>query len=138
MGAALVIAFAGLLVHVCYAMAGRNVAAMLPSLVRLALIPIIIVGLQSWGDLLVTAVNGLVATAGGNGRAADVFQAYQAAIALKLGTAAAAANVNQTNAAPVQSTGSDVVVNTPQAANGLTLTDYGYPGDTSGDSNSRV
>ena len=137
-GAAFVITLAGLLVHTVQAMLGRNLAGMFGSLIRLALIPIIIVGLESWGDLLVTAVNGLVATAGGNGRAADVFQAYQAAIALKLGTAAAAANVNQTNAAPVQSTGSDVVVNTPQAANGLTLTDYGYPGDTSGDSNSRV
>jgi hypothetical protein len=64
MGAALVVAFAGLLIHVCHAMAGRNVAAMLPSLVRLALIPIIIVGLQSWGDLLVTAINGLISDMG--------------------------------------------------------------------------
>ena len=54
-------------------------------LVRLALIPIIIVGLQSWGDLLVTVVNGLISDMGANGNGANIFQAYQAAIARKLG-----------------------------------------------------
>jgi hypothetical protein len=92
--AAFVIAFAGLVVHACHAMVGRNVAGMYLSLVRLALIPIIILGLQSWGDLLVTAVNGLTSDLGANGNGANIFQAYQAAIALKLGSA----NINQTNA----------------------------------------
>ena len=136
-GAALVIAFAGLLVHVCYAMAGRNVAAMLPSLVRLALIPIIIVGLQSWGDLLVTAVNGLIFDMGANGNGANIFQAYQAAIARKLGSATAAANISQTNSTMTPTTEGDTSGGyTTQPPSGVTLTHYGNAADTTGDSNS--
>ena len=137
-GAAFVITLAGLVTHVIYAMLGRNLAGMFGSLIRLALIPIIIIGLQSWGDLLVGAVNGLVATAGGNGSPANVFQAYQAAIALKLGTAAAAANIQQaTNgfSAPVAPDAGGSLVQ-PQALNGVTLTAYGYPGDSTPDGNS--
>jgi hypothetical protein len=137
-GAALVIAFAGLIVHVVNAMIGRNLVGMFSSLVRLALIPIIIVALQSWGDLLVTAVNGLVATAGGNGSPANVFQAYQQAIALKLGTAAAAANINQTNGPtnPMTTEGDTSLGFTQPALNGVTLTHYAYPGDSTPDSKS--
>jgi hypothetical protein len=131
----LVIAFAGLVVHTVNAMIGRNLAGMFPSLVRLALIPIIILALQSWGDLLVSAVNGLVATSGGNGNPANVFEAYKAAIALKLGTAAAAANINQTNAPtiPVTTEGDTSGGFRQQPLSGVTLTHYAYPGDSSPD-----
>jgi hypothetical protein len=133
-GAALVIAFAGLLIHVCHAMAGRNVAAMLPSLVRLALIPIIIVGLQSWGDLLVTAVNGLISDMGANGNGANIFQAYQAAIAKKLGSATAEANISQNNSTTTPTTEGDTSGGyTMQPLSGVTLTHYAYAGDSTPD-----
>jgi hypothetical protein len=136
--AAFVIAFAGLVVHACHAMVGRNVAGMYLSLVRLALIPIIILGLQSWGDLLVTAVNGLTSDLGANGNGANIFQAYQAAIALKLGSATAAANINQTNAPaiPVTTEGDMSGGFVQQPLSGVTLTHYAYPGDTTPDGNS--
>src|SRR5271165_3243215 len=51
-GAALVIAFAGLIIHVCAALVRKDIGHMVPTLVRLALIPIIIGSLESWGDLL--------------------------------------------------------------------------------------
>ena len=136
--AAFVIAVAGLIVHTCYAMVGRNLAGMFPTLVRLALVPIIIFALESWGDLLVTAVNGLVTDVGANPNGTNIFQAYQAAIALKLGTAAAAENISQTNGTPSTpiTEGDTSLGYTPQALSGVTLTDYGYAGDTTPDSNS--
>ena len=47
-GAALVIAFAGLIIHVCAALVRKDIGHMVPALVRLALIPIIIGSLESW------------------------------------------------------------------------------------------
>jgi hypothetical protein len=139
-----VIALAGLVTHVVHAMLGRNLAGMFGSLIRLALIPIIILGLQTWGDMLVTAVNSLVSDVGGNGNGGNVFESYQAAIARKLGTEAAAANLNQTNtpANPVTSEGDTSGGFAPgtggTALNGVTLTDYGYepPGSVNYDTNS--
>jgi hypothetical protein len=137
LGAALVICFAGLLVHTCMALIGRNVASMFGSLVRLALIPIVIVFLTSWGDTLATGVNGLITDLGGNGNGAGIFQDYQAAIARKLGTAAAAANISQPAGAGAPSTVTPDGITVPQGAiSGLTLTDYGYAGDATPDDNS--
>jgi hypothetical protein len=136
---AYVIAAAGLMIHTIHALVGKNLAVMFPTLVRLALVPIVIMTLQTWGDLLVTAVNGLVADVGGNGNGANVFQDYQNAVARKLGTAAAAANVNQSNLANVPLTEGDTSGGfTQPALTGVTLTDYGYepPSSPNYDTNS--
>jgi len=96
---ALVLAFAGLVTHVCYALLRRDAGEMFPTLVRLALISILVTSLESWGDTLVSAVNGLISDMGANGTGGNIFSDYQAAIARKMGTAAAAANSAQ---APAQ------------------------------------
>jgi hypothetical protein len=138
LGAALVICFVGLIVHVCMALTGRSASLLFPSLVRLALIPIIIVSLASWGDMLSSAVEGLISDIGGNGNGANIFEDYQAAIARKMGTAAAAANISQTNQGSGMPTteGDTSGGYTAQALRGVELTHYAYPGDADGDSKS--
>ena len=135
-GVGFVIAFAGLLFHVMQALLGHNLAGMFGSLVRLALVPIIILGVQTWGDMLVTMVKGITTDMGANGAGGDVFQDYQLAIARKLGTAAAANNVNQIKTPAAPANIADGFSPQAQPLNGVTLTHYAYPGDSTPDSNS--
>ena len=134
---AFVLCFAGLLVHACIALFQGSIRAVMPSLIRLAIVPILITGLETWGDNLVDIVTGLNADIGASS-GSTIFQDYQAAIARKLGTAAAAANLNQTNNPNVPLGEGEGSQGGGQAINGVTLTDYGYekPGDPNYDSNS--
>jgi hypothetical protein len=137
--AALVIAFAGLVFHVIQALRGRDTTGLFSSLVRLALIPIIILGLQTWGDMLQGVVQELTADVGST-NGGNVFQAYQNAITLKLGTATATQNFaqNPASAAPGQAVPSPLPGPGIQTAGaGIKLTAYGYPGDLTPDSNSK-
>ena len=138
-GAALVIAFAGLIIHVCAALVRKDIGHMAPALVRLALIPIIIGSLESWGDLLVGGVQGLISDMGMTGTGSNIFQDYQAAIARKLGTAAGAANAAQAPAqrgTPGQAVPSPLPdPNQTSVANAI-LTHYAYPGESTPDSKS--
>lgn len=138
-GAALVIAFAGLVIHVCAALVRKDIAHMAPTVVRLALIPIIIGSLEIWGDLLVNGVQGLIADMGATGTGSNIFQDYQAAIARKMGTAAAAANsaaFQNQPAQPGQAVPSPLPGPTQTATGGTILTHYAYAGDLTPDSNS--
>jgi hypothetical protein len=137
--AALVIAFAGLVFHVIQAFRGRDTTGLFSSLVRLALIPIIILGLQTWGDMLQGVVQELTTDVGST-NGGNVFQAYQNAITLKLGTATATQNFaqNPASAAPGQAVPSPLPGPGIQTAgSGIKLTAYGYPGDLTPDSNSK-
>ena len=137
-GVAFILAVAGLTVHACTALARKDIAHMWPTLVRLALIPIIIGALQSWGDVLVSGVQGLISDMGANGTGGNIFADYQAAIARKLGTAAAAANISQANQMPATpATEGDTSGGfAAQPLKGVTLTHYAYPGDSTPDSKS--
>ena len=131
---AFVLCFAGLLVHACIALFQGSIRAVMPSLIRLAIVPILITGLETWGDNLVDIVTGLNADIGASS-GSTIFQDYQAAIARKLGTAAAAANLNQTNQPNVplgEGEGSQGF----QPTTGAILTHYAYPGDSTPDSQS--
>jgi hypothetical protein len=136
---AFVIAFAGLVIHICTALIRKDVAHMFPTLVRLAFIPIIIGSLEFWGDLLVGGVQGLISDMGGSGTGSNIFQDYQAAIARKMGTAAAAANSAAFQNQPVPAQPGQAVPSplpgptSPQSTNGTILTHYAYAGDTSPD-----
>jgi hypothetical protein len=136
-GVAFVLALAGFLVHSCVALVRKDVAHLWPTLVRLALIPIIIGVIQSWGDALVGGVQGLISDMGASGTGGNIFSDYQAAIARKLGTAAAAQNFSQSAgqsfAAPVEG---DISGGFKPQATGALLTHYAYPGDSTPDSNS--
>jgi hypothetical protein len=131
---ALVIAFAGLIFHVVQAHRGRDTTGLFNSLVRLALIPIIILGLQTWGDMLQGITQELTTTVGAT-TGGNVFQAYQNAITLKLGTATATQNFaqNPANAAPGQAVPSPLPGPGIQTGGGVKLTAYGYPGDLTPD-----
>jgi hypothetical protein len=140
LGVALVLAFAGLLVHVCSGLIRRDAGQMFPTLVRLALISILITSLESWGDALVGAVTNLISEMGASGAGGNIFTDYQQAIARKMGTAAAAANLSQSNqalATPIPEGDMSAGFAT-QPIGGITLTDYGYepPGSANYDSNS--
>jgi hypothetical protein len=127
-----------LIAHVCYALLRRDAGEMFPTLVRLALISILITSLESWGDTLVGAVNGLISDMGANGTGGNIFSDYQAAIARKMGTAAAAANSAQASAQAPQ-TGQAVPSPLPgpgQQSSGTILTHYAYAGDSTRDGKS--
>lgn len=131
---AFVLCFAGLVVYTIVALLQGSIRAVFPSLIRLAIIPIVITGLETWGDDLVNIVTGLNADIGAS-TGSTIFQDYQAAIARKLGTAAAAANLNQTNQTSVplgEGEGSQGF----QTTTGVLLTHYAYPGDSTPDTNS--
>ena len=132
---AFVLCFAGLLVHACIALFQGSIRAVMPSLIRLAIIPILITGLETWGDNLVDIVTGLNADIGASS-GSTIFQDYQAAIARKLGTAAAAANLNQTNQPNVPLGEGEGSQGLAQNATGVLLTHYAYPGDSTPDSDS--
>jgi len=137
-GVTFVLAVAGLLFHVLHAQVSGTIRPLGPTLVRLAMVALLVGALESWGDMLVTAVEGLISDMGANGNGADIFQDYQAAIARKLGSAAAAANFSQSNSPSSlpQTEGDTSGGFTPQST-GVTLTHYAYPGDSNGDGNSR-
>lgn len=135
-GVAFVLAFAGLIIHTALALYSGNVRALMPTLVRLAIIPMVILGLESWGDTVVENVQGLIDGMGGT-TGSNIFQDYQAAIARKMGSQAAAQNINQGTLSNVPISEGDTSGGfnlTPQTS--VMLTHYAYPGDTSHDSNS--
>jgi hypothetical protein len=131
---AFVLCFAGILTHLCIALNRGDLRSVLPNLTRLGLIPIIIVGLETWGDTLVDIVTGLNDDIGASS-GSTIFQDYQAAIARKLGTAAASANLNQTNQ-PNMPLGEGEGSQGFQPTNGAILTHYAYQGDSTPDTNS--
>jgi hypothetical protein len=123
LGVCLVLAFAGLLVHVVHALLSRNQGPITAALFRLMVIAILAASLQSWGDLLVGAVQVLINDMGISGSPATVFADYQAAIARKMGTAAAAQNLSQANSAgtiQVDATGAPSL--SPAPISGVVLT----------------
>jgi len=80
-----VLGVTGLIFHVIHAQVSGTIRLLGPTLVRLAVIAILVGALETWGDMLVTAVEGLISDLGANGNGADIFQDYQAAIARKRG-----------------------------------------------------
>ena len=135
-GVTLVLAFTGLLFHAVAAQVTGNVRHLWPTLVRLAIVSILVGGLESWGDMLVSGVNGLITDVGAAG-GGNIFQDYQAAIALKMGTAAAAQNLAQPQSQSAQP--GQAVPSALPGPGQMTLgkiTHYAYPGDSGGDSQS--
>jgi hypothetical protein len=135
-GAAFVLAAAGLLVHSFSALVRKDVVQISPTLIRLALISIIIGALPSWGDILVGAVNGLISDMGRNGSSGNIFQDYQSAVARKMGTASAAVNSTHVPTTAGQPIPSPLPGPYTQSNSALALTHYAYPGDSTPDSNS--
>jgi hypothetical protein len=133
-GACFVLSVAGLIIHTVHTLVSKNLGAMFPVLVRLTVVAILVGSLQAWADMMVTGVQGLQQDLGANG-GFDIFQDYQAAIARKLGTAAATQNFGQSQptasgrpgpvASPLPGPGTQT--------NGVTLTHYAYPGDSTPD-----
>ena len=137
-GVCFVLSVAGLLIHTVHALVSRNLGVMFPTLVRLTVVAILVGSLQAWTDTLVTGVQGLQQDLGASG-GFDIFQDYQAAIARKLGTAAATQNFSQSGNQSFAPTEGDTSGGfTPQTGQntGIKLTHYAYPGDSTGDSNS--
>jgi hypothetical protein len=127
----------GLTIHAFHALINKNLAVVFPSLVRLTMVVVLIGSLETWTDMLVLGANGLRDELGATS-GFDIFQDYQAAIARKMGTAAAAANFGQRQNQPGnlgQATPSPLPDPTSRT-NGLTLTHYAYPGDGTPDGNS--
>ena len=60
-GVTFVLAVAGLLFHVLHAQVSGTIRPLGPTLVRLAMVALLVGALESWGDMLVTAVEGLTA-----------------------------------------------------------------------------
>jgi hypothetical protein len=138
-GVCFVLALTGLLVHTIHAMIRRDLAVMFPTLVRLIVVALLVGSLGLWGDMLSNVVTGLITDMGVTGTPATVFQDYQAAIALKMGTAAAAQNLQQVPAGTKPGQAVPSPLPDPNAkATGLTLTDFGYeaPGSPNFDQNS--
>ncbi|MGA8659223.1 MAG: hypothetical protein WB586_24095 [Chthoniobacterales bacterium] len=137
-GVAFILAFAGLTVHASVALVRKDIAHMWPTLMRLALIPILIGALEVWGNMVVAAVQGLISDVGAGGSGGNIFTDYQAAIARKLGTAAATANISQANqsSAVPAAEGDTSRGFTSQPLSGVMLTHYAYPGDSTPDSKS--
>ena len=134
---ALVICFAGLVVYTFRAQTSNSYSELTRAIVRLGIIAVVIPQLGTWGDTLISVVDGVVAdTGGGNG--INLLQEYQAAVARKLGTAAAAANINQGNGftAPVGPDAGGSLVTPSSNGNNTVLTHYAYPGDSDLDGNS--
>ena len=133
----LILCFAGLLVHCVYALLSQKVAHVYPTLIRMTIICVLVTGLSTWTNLLVQATEGLkqdMGTAGGF----DIFQAYQAAIARKMGTAAATNNFSQ-GQRPAPTIASNFTGGNGAGTgnvSGVTLTHYAYAGDSTGDSKS--
>jgi hypothetical protein len=137
LGVCLVLAFAGLLIHVVHALIAKSEGPVWAALIRIMVTAILVASIQSWGDMLVGAVQTLIADMGASGTPATVFEDYQAAIARKMGTAAAAQNLSQANSGgniQVDPTGAPSWGDA--AGNGTILTHYAYPGDSKLDSGS--
>ena len=138
-GVCFVLCVAGLITHTVHAFVGKNSAAMFPVLVRLTVVSLLIGSLEAWSNLLVIGVSDLTNELGASG-GFNIFQDYQAAIARKLGTAAAANNFSQGSRGQFSGpttegdTSGGFTNGTPTT--GLTLTHYAYPGDSTLDSNS--
>jgi hypothetical protein len=131
-GVGLVLAFAGLLVHVAIALARKDISHTMPTLVRLAVISIVIGSLSVWADLLVGGVNALISEMGANGAGGNIFLDYQAAVARKMGTAAAAVNSSRVPSSAGQPVPSPLPGPSSQTASRTILTHYAYPGDNGG------
>jgi len=133
-GVCFVLCVAGLIIHVVNAYIGKNLAVMFPVLVRLLVVSLLIGSLEAWSNLLVIGVTGLTDDLGVSG-GFNIFQDYQAAIARKLGTAAAATNFGQSVPTPSGQPG-PVASPLPDPGatqtSGVTLTHYAYPGDNNG------
>jgi hypothetical protein len=129
---ALILAFAGLVIHTFAALVRKNIAHMFPTLVRLALVAITITFIGPWGDMFVSAVNGWIADLGVSGATSNIFVDYQAAIARKMGTAAAANNFAQPSNQGTPTVASNFRGGGGGNATGALLTHYAYPGDNGG------
>ena len=137
-GVCFVLCVAGLIIHSVNALVGKNLAMMFPVLVRLMVVSLLIGSLEAWSNLLVIGVTGLTDDLGASG-GFNIFQDYQAAIARKLGTAAAATNFGQSVPTPTGRPGPVASpLPDPGAAqtSGVRLTHYAYSGDSTPDPNS--
>ena len=137
-GVAVVLAFAGFVMHVYGALARKDKIAMWTAIVRLALVPIVIASLPVWAELFRDGVDALTADLGVSGLGGNIFADYQAAVARKMGTAAATNNFSQ-GQRPAPTIASNFTGGNGAGTgnvSGVTLTHYAYAGDSTGDSKS--
>jgi hypothetical protein len=128
-----VLAFAGLTLVTVQAMRERATQSILNQLVRIAICTLLLGSLGSWGNVIADGVNGVVSQLGLGTISGGVYNAYTKAIAAKFGSDSAVAN-SPPITAPA---GQGVLAGTPsQSANGILLTHYANPGDTTPDQNS--
>jgi len=123
-GVTLVLSFCGLLLLVSQGLREKSTHNILPTLVRLAVIVIMVGSLGAWGNLLVDGVNDVVAQMGLNGIGGGIFAAYRNAVARKFGSDGAAQQGGQQQQAPQRSLYSNGGL-TPSAS-GIQLNHYGY------------
>jgi hypothetical protein len=131
-GFTLVCAFCGLTIIAVHAFREKQIGAIWPMFVRMAVAVILLSSLGSWGDMLNSGVTELVSLVGWGQFPGGVAQDYQAAIARKWGSAGIQ-GLNQ---------GASGFMADPsrsgQSSQGVKLSHYGYekPGDPNYDSNS--
>ena len=105
----------------------NSLSGIYSGLVSLTVASLAVMLLPGWCDTVTDGVSDLIHLCGWNEDIGGVFQAYNQAIATKFGTA------NIGNAQQVIGGNGG----TPQAASGVHITHFGYPGDPNGDGNSR-
>src|SRR5262249_31257536 len=101
----------------------NSLSGIYTGLVSLTVASLAVMLLPGWCDTVTDGVSDLIHLCGWNEDIGGVFQAYNQAIATKFGTA------NIGNAQQVIGGNGG----TPQAASGVHITHFGYPGDPNGD-----
>jgi len=130
--AAIAIAFGGFAVHLYHAQIQSNHNVAINAMVRMLLVVLTIFFIQDWGDTMVLAINSFNEALGTAGSGTNILEDVQQATARKLGTAAATQNLNQ----GISGLDTGQAGGFPQAGDGIKITDYAYPGDTTPDPNS--
>src|SRR6266436_645280 len=104
-GSTFVLSFAGLLLLGNQGFREQSVKGILPALVRLTVVVILVGSLSGFGNILMSAVDDVIAKMGLNSASGGIFEAYRQAVAQKFGSdgagqPSAAKQAPQQNAQP--------------------------------------
>jgi hypothetical protein len=134
-GVTLILMFLGLVLAVFQGLQERSFQSVGGLLMRLTVCALLVASIATWGNLIAGAANDIVSQLGLNTVSGGVYTAYQKAIAQKWGSDSAAGQPAQAAATTPAGQGAPAGA-TAQPGAGTMITAYGYPGDTSPDSNS--
>jgi hypothetical protein len=130
-GVTLVLMFAALVLATFQALEEKSLRTVWGMMIRLCICGILVGSIATWGNLIASAANSIVTQLGLGTASGGIFNAYQKAIAQKWGSDSASGQ-------PAASTvpNGQIATGPTQTASGTLITAYGYPGDTTSDSNS--